>query len=140
MEEVHRAIHEALLEACPKKIAHKMGTSHTSLLNRANPNDDTHRLNVEQFLQILVHTEDMRPLRALAAAFGFDLVAKEKPDSKQLVTALMDMAAEAADVTRAVHDAIADGHVSSFERASIHKEIGEVRRAMDVLEESVKVA
>jgi hypothetical protein len=140
MEDIHRAIHEALLDAGPKQIAHLMGTSHTSLLNRANPNDDTHRLNVDQFLQILVHTHDMRPLQALASAFGFELVAKQAPDTKKLVSALMDMAAEAADVTRLVHDAIEDGHVSSFEKAAIRKEIGEVRRSMDVLEESVKVA
>ena len=140
MDDIHRAIHEALLDAGPKQVAHLMGTSHTSLLNRANPNDDTHRLNVEQFLQILVHTQDMRPLRALAEAFGFELVAQQKPDSKKLVTALMDMAAEAADVTRLVHDAIDAGHVSTFEKASIRKEIGEVRRSLDVLEESVKVA
>ncbi|WP_350318950.1 phage regulatory CII family protein [Pseudomonas sp. efr-133-R2A-59] len=55
MEQVHRAIHEAVLEAGPKKLAHLMGMSHTALLNRSNPNDDSHRLNLEQFLQILVH-------------------------------------------------------------------------------------
>jgi len=26
-----------------------MGMSHTNLLNRVNPNDDTHRLSVEQY-------------------------------------------------------------------------------------------
>ncbi|SDA85595.1 hypothetical protein SAMN03159443_03752 [Pseudomonas sp. NFACC15-1] len=32
-----------------------MGMSHTALLNRVNRNDDSHRLNFEPFLQILVH-------------------------------------------------------------------------------------
>lgn len=140
MEDVHKAIHEALLDAGPKQIAHKMGAGHTSLLNRANPNDDTHRLNFDQFLQILVHTNDMRPLVALADAFGFELVAKEKAPPKALVTALVDLAAEFGDVTRSVHDAMADGHLSTFERSSIRKQIAELVEAAQVIEESVRAA
>lgn len=140
MEQIHRAIHEAVLEAGPKQVAHKMGTSHTSLLNRANPNDDTHRLNLEQFLQILVHTGDMRPLQALAAEFGFELVAKDKPAAKTLPLALIGMNKEVADVTQAVAAALADGHVSPMERAAIQREIEHARHSFDVLEESVKAA
>lgn len=66
MEQVHRAIHEAVLEAGPKQLAHLMGMSHTALLNRSNPNDDSHRLNLEQFLQILVHSKNVEPLELLA--------------------------------------------------------------------------
>ena len=140
MEEIHRAIHEALLYAGPKQVAHLMGTSHTSLLNRANPNDDTHRLNVEQFLQILVHSQDMRPLAALASAFGFDLVAKEQAEATSLSAAVLHMHAEVADVTKAVTAALADGRVSQTEKALIKREIGEAMAAMEVLRESVKAA
>lgn len=140
MEEVHKAIHEALLDAGPKQIAHKMGTGHTALLNRANPNDDTHRLNVDQFLQILVHTNDMRPLTALAAAFGFDLVAKEEVKAKNLTSAQLHMSAEVADVTRAVTDALDDGHVSQTEKQLIRREITQARDSLVVLEVSVGVA
>jgi hypothetical protein len=140
MEDVHRAIHEALLDAGPKQIAHQMGTSHTNLLNRANPNDDTHRLNVEQFLQILVHTADMRPLAALADAFGYDLVAKDGVKARSLTAALLHMTREVADVTRAVGDALEDDHVSQTEKAMIRREITEARKALDVMDASVKVA
>lgn len=140
MEEVHRAIHEALLDAGPKQVAHLMGTSHTNLLNRANPNDDTHRLNVEQFLQILVHSQDMRPLAALASAFGFDLVAKEQAEATSLSAAVLHMHAEVADVTKAVTAALADGRVSQTEKGLIRREIAGVRESLDVLDESVKVA
>lgn len=140
MEEIHRAIHDALLDACPKQVARLMGTSHTSLLNRANPNDDTHRLNVEQFLQILVHTQDMRPLHALAEQFGFELVAKEQPKAKQLTAALLHMGAEVADVTRITTDALADGHLNQIERASIVREVDGAIEALQVLRQSAKVA
>lgn len=137
MEEIHRAIHDAVLEAGPKQVAHKMGTSHTSLLNRVNPNDDSHRLNVEQFFQVLVHTGDMRPLELLANAFGYDLVSREAPTSKALMSALMDMAAEVADVTRAAHDAISDGHVSREDKKLVAKEAGEAMQAITILVQSV---
>lgn len=140
MEDIHRAIHEALLDAGPKQIAHLMGTSHTNLLNRANPNDDTHRLNVEQFLQILVHTQDMRPLAALAAAFGFNLVAKEGAEAVNLSAAVLHMHAEVADVTKAATAALDDGRVSQVEKAMIRREITGVRESLDVLEASVQVA
>lgn len=140
MEEVHRAIHDTVMDAGPKQLAHAMGMSHTSLLNRCNPNDDTHRLNVEQLLQIMLHSQDKRILAALAHEFGFELVAKESTKGKAPATALIDAAAEFADVTRATHDALLDGHVSSFEKSAIRKEIAEVRQSLDVLEESVKVA
>lgn len=138
MDEVLRAVHETVLDAGPKELAHRMGTSHTSLLNRVNPNDDTHRLNLEQFLQILALSGDMRPLEALADEFGFELVAKEKPAAQELTGALLHMNAEVADVTRAVTDALDDGRVSQIERQKILREAGEAKQSIDVLVEAVK--
>lgn len=140
MDDFLKAIHDAVIDAGAKDLARKMGCSHVALLQRANPNNPDHRLNVEQLFQILLHSEDMRPLQALAAEFGFELVAKEQAPRKNLVGALMDASAEFADVTRATHDALEDGRVSSFEKERIRKEIGEVRQTLDVLEQSVKVA
>ena len=138
MDEVLRAVHETVLDAGPKELAHRMGTSHTSLLNRVNPNDDTHRLNLEQFLQILALSGDMRPLAALADAFGYELAAKEKPAAQELTGALLHMNAEVADVTRAVTDALDDGRVSQIERQKILREAGEAKHSIDALVEAVK--
>lgn len=140
MEEVHRAIHETVLASGPKELAHKMGMSHTTLLNRANPNDDTHRLNVEQLLQIMLHSGDASVLRAMAAEFGFELVAKQPPAAMGLTTALLSMSAEVADVTRAVADALADGHVSQTEKQMIKRELLGAKDSLAVLEASIKAA
>lgn len=140
MEQIHRAIHEAVLDAGPKQVAHKMGTSHTSLLNRANPNDDTHRLNVEQLLQILLHTQDMRPLHAMAAEFGYELVPLRKLETLPLTTAVLRMTKEVADVTQVVVIALEDGHVSQTEKATIKREISHAREALNALEGSVNAA
>lgn len=140
MEEVLRAIHETVLEAGPKTLAHLMGMSHTALLNRSNPSDDTHRLNVEQLLQVLVHSNDMRALKALAGEFGYDLVPKERVAPQNLTAALLHMSAEVADVTRAVADALDDGRVSQTEKQAIKRELAGARESLDVLEASVKAA
>lgn len=140
MEEVLRAIHETVLEAGPKTLAHLMGMSHTALLNRSNPSDDTHRLNVEQFLQVLVHSNDVRALKAIASEFGYDLVPKERVAPQNLTSALLRMSAEVADVTRAVADALDDGRVSQTEKQAIKRELSGARVSLDVLEASVKAA
>lgn len=140
MEEVHRAIHETVLASGPKELAHKMGMSHTTLLNRANPNDDTHRLNVEQLLQIMLHSGDASVLRAMAAEFGFELVEKQAPQATGLTAALLSMSAEVADVTRAVADALQDGKVSQTEKQLIKRELLGARESLDVLEASIKAA
>lgn len=140
MEEVHRALHETVLEAGPKTLAFLMGMSHTSLLNRSNPNDDTHRLNFEQFLQILVHSNDVRSLRAIADELGYELVPKQPARQQNLTGALVHMNAEVADVTRTVANALADGHVNSIERASINREADQAIDSLHSLKAAVRTA
>ncbi len=140
MDEFLKAVHDAVIDAGAKDLARKMGVRHGALLPRANPNDDAHRLNVEQLLQILLHSGDMRPLRALAAEFGFELVAKQRVQPKSLAAALIHMNKEVADVTQAVAEALDDGRVSQPEAALIKREIGHVRESLDVLEASAQVA
>lgn len=140
MEDFLRATQSAVLDHEAKTLAAKMGVPHVSLLQRANPDNDAHHLTIEHLFGILLHTGDMRPLEALAEAFGFELVAKERSKSEQLSTAVLHMHAEVADVTRAVTAALEDGHVSQTEKALIKREIGEAQKSLDVLIESVKVA
>jgi hypothetical protein len=133
MEEFHRALHDTVLEAGPKTLAHLMGMSHTSLLNRSNPNDDTHRLNIEQFLQILVHSNDVRALRVLAGEMGFELVPRKVQPSGCLTQATLSMASEAADVTKAAIDAMGDGVITRMEVGRIEREGEEAKNKIDVV-------
>lgn len=140
MEDFLRACQAAVLENEAKTLAGKMGLAHVSLLQRANPDNDAHKLTINQLFQILLHTGDHRPLAALAAEFGFDLMAREKPAAVALTSAAMSMSAEVADVQRAVHDALADGHVSQVEKQILQREITGARASLDVLAESVRAA
>jgi hypothetical protein len=140
MDDFLRTCQSAVLDNEAKVLAAQMGVPHVSLLQRANPDNDAHHLTIEHLFGILLHTQDMRPLAALADQFGFDLAAKEKPAPKALTASMMHVGKEIADLTIAVHSALEDGHVSQIERQVIRKEIDHVRRELAVMEESVKAA
>ncbi|MCR8931115.1 MULTISPECIES: phage regulatory CII family protein [Pseudomonas] len=140
MDEFLRACQSAVLDNEAKVLAGQMGVPHVSLLQRANPDNDAHHLTIEHLFGILLHTRDMRPLAALADQFGFDLVNKEAPTPKALTASMMNVGKEIADLTLAVHSALADGRVTQIEKQAIRKEIDHVRHELCVMEESVKVA
>jgi hypothetical protein len=140
MEEFLRATQSAVLDGEAKVLAAKMGVPHVGLLQRANPDNEAHRLTVEHLFGILLHTQDMRPLAALAESFGFELVAKTSPQPRELTASLINVGKEVADLTIAVHAALDDNHVSIFEKAQIRVEIDHVRRSLDVMDASVKAA
>ncbi|WP_454863330.1 phage regulatory CII family protein [Pseudomonas hormoni] len=140
MDDFLRACQNAVLDNEAKSLAAKMGVAHVSLLQRANPDNDAHHLTIEHLFGILLHTGDMRPLRALSEQFGFDLVAKDTPKPQALTSSLINVSKEVADLTIAVHDALADNHVNAFEKNMIRQEISHVRESLDVMEASVKAA
>ena len=88
----------------------------------------------------MLHTGDMRPLAALANEFGFDLIPRSAPEPQALTKSLINVGKEVADLTIAVHQALDDEHVSSFEKSLIRQEINHVRQSLDVMDASVKAA
>ena len=140
MDDFLKACHDAVKDADAKRLASTMGLPHVSLLQRANPDNDAHKLTINHLFQILLHSGDMRPLAALANHFGFDLVAKEAAKPQQLTQALLHMSKEIADVTQAVAIALEDGHISQTEKQLIKRELVGARESLNVLEQSVKVA
>ncbi|KOX63834.1 Rha family transcriptional regulator [Pseudomonas psychrophila] len=140
MEDFLRACQGAVLDNEAKTLAAKMGVAHVSLLQRANPDNDAHHLTIEHLYGILLHTGDMRPLAALANEFGFDLISRSAPEPQALTKSLINVCKEVADLTIAVHQALDDEHVSSFEKSLIRQEINQVRQSLDVMDTSVKAA
>lgn len=140
MEDFLRACHSAVLDNEAKALASRMGLPHVSLLQRANPDNDAHRLTINHLYGILLHTGDVRPLAVLANDFGFGLVRRNRPEPKPVIEALAHLAAESGDVTRMVFDALQDNHISQHERAQCNRAIQEVIDALFVLRESLRVA
>jgi hypothetical protein len=141
MQELMKAIYDVVDGHGTKKIAEGADfKSRTLLSQKANPDYDTHRMNVEELHRIMKFTQDFRPLKAWAEAFGFDLVPKEKPEGINLNAALLRLHADLADVTRLAFDAQADGRVCSVEKTSLLKEAEEVIVSLEVFKQSVKAA
>lgn len=140
MEDFLRACHTTVKESGAEELAGKMCMAHVSLLQRSNPDNAAHHLTIEHLFGILLHTGDKRPLLALANEFGFDLVSKSAPEPQALTKSLINVGKEVADLTIAVHQALDDNHVSSFEKNLIRQEINHVRQSLDVMDASVKAA
>lgn len=140
MEDFLRACHTTVKESGAEELAGKMCMAHVSLLQRSNPDNAAHHLTIEHLFGILLHTQDMRPLLALAESFGFELIAKTAPNPQALTSSMISVGKEVADLTIAVHQALEDNHVSQFEKSQIKVEINHVRQSLDVMEASVKAA
>jgi len=133
MQQFLRACHDTVKDYGAEKLAGQMGLPHVSLLQRANPDNDSHRLTINHLYQILLHTGDLRPLQELAHAFGFHLVAREVAPEECLANATLAMASEAADVTKAAIEALADGVVTRMECKRIEREGEEAKNKIDVV-------
>ncbi|ANI54395.1 phage regulatory CII family protein [Pseudomonas sp. DR 5-09] len=141
MQELMSAIYDVVDTHGASKIAEGADfTSRTLLSQKANPNYDSHKMNVEELHRVMKFTQDFRPLKAWAEVFGFDLVPKEKPEGINLNAALLRLHADLADVTRLAFDAQADGRVCSVEKTSLLKEAEEVIVSLEVFKQSVKAA
>lgn len=141
MQELMSAIYDVVDTHGASKIAEGADfTSRTLLSQKANPNYDSHKMNVEELHRVMKFTQDFRPLKAWAESFGFDLVPKEKPEGINLNQALLRLHADLADVTRLAFDAQADGRVCSTEKTSLLKEAEEVIVSLEVFKQSVKAA
>ncbi|MCO8160952.1 Rha family transcriptional regulator [Pseudomonas sp. LJDD11] len=140
MESFLRACHCAVLDSEPKRLAARMGLPHVNLLQRANPDNDAHRLTINHLYGILLHTNDIRPLATLADDFGYELVPRERPVPRPVIQALAHLAAESGDVTRLVFDALQDHTITRHEQAQCNRAIDEAIEALQVLRESLKAA
>lgn len=116
----------------PKQIAELVGISYQVLLNKANPQNDTHKLTIAEALAIQIHTKNHAILHAMKAA----LDKRDKPQ-KSILRSLVDMSKEVGDVVRIVDEAAADGHIAMIEKRSCIKEINEAITSLEMLKASL---
>ncbi len=140
MQEFLRACDAVVEDADTKNLATLMNMPAVSLLQRANANYDGAWFNAKHIYALLLHTNDMRPLEALAGEFGYAIVPLVQPAAIDIHQALGRAALEFAEVTVETHSAMADGRVDQVERARILKEIAHAEEALATLKASVKVA
>lgn len=140
MHDFLKACDTVVDEADTKQLATLMNMPPVSLLQRANANYDGAWFNVKHLYSLLLHTEDMRPLAALAGEFGYSIVKTDQPKAIDIHDALGRATLEFAEVTVETHAAMADGRVDQVDRARILREIDHAESALAQLKASVKVA
>ncbi|MCF7545292.1 phage regulatory CII family protein [Pseudomonas petrae] len=140
MQDFLRACDAVVEEADTKNLATLMSLPPVSLLQRANANYDGAWFNVKHLYALLLHTQDMRPLEALAGEFGYVIVKLEAPAPIDLHQALGKVAFEISQLTIETHGALSDGRVDQIERARILREVDHAEKALALLKASVKVA
>lgn len=138
MQEFLRACHDTVKDYGAEKLANQMGMSHVSLLQRANPDNDAHKLTINHLYQILLHTGDLRPLQELAHSFGFHLVPQDIKPADSLANATLAMASETADVTKASIQALEDHVVTRLEFKQIEREGEAAKRSIDIVIETAR--
>lgn len=140
MHDFLKACDTVVDEADTKQLATLMNMPPVSLLQRANANYDGAWFNVKHLYALLLHTQDMRPLAALAGEFGYSVFKKDQSAALGIHDALGRATLEFAEVTVETHAAMADGRVNQVERARILKEIAHAEEALAQLKVSIKVA
>ena len=140
MHDFLKACDTVVDEADTKQLATLMNMPPVSLLQRANANYDGAWFNVKHLYALLLHTQDMRPLAALAGEFGYSVFKKDQPAALGIHDALGRATLEFAEVTVETHAAMADGRVNQVEHARILKEIAHAEEALAQLKVSIKVA
>ncbi|WP_062382004.1 phage regulatory CII family protein [Pseudomonas abietaniphila] len=140
MHEFLKACDSVVDEADTKKLATLMNMPPVSLLQRANANYDGAWFNVKHLYALLLHTNDMRPLAALAGEFGYTVAKTAPPAAVEIHQALGRTTLEFAHLTVETHAAMADGRIDEVERARIMKEITHAEEALALFKASVKAA
>lgn len=128
----HDIVHKSELTA--KQIADRLGMSHQTLINKANPNSEFHKLTVREAYSIQLLTGNHALVAAMQSELGLH-TKEDKPAS--ILECALNAAKEHGDVVGAVHVALADGRLTDCERAEVYREIDEAQAALDTLRESV---
>lgn len=116
-----------------KGLSQKMGVNHQTLINKCNPNSETHKLTLREAMAMMINTGDVQILEVLASELGYTIEPKASRSTKDLMAAVLTADAEHGDVGRSIQEALADGRLTPREVAKVRDEVSEAKRALDDL-------
>jgi uncharacterized ferritin-like protein (DUF455 family) len=131
---VHATIYSSGMTA--KKISTRMGMSHQVLINKANTQSTSHKLNLREAVAIMLLTGSYRILNAIETEL--DIKKRTgKPSPDQLVHDVLKATGEVGEVALAVNEALKDGRFTPQERERCRNEIDEAIECLTRLRASV---
>jgi hypothetical protein len=122
-----------------KRLSQLMGVNHQTLINKCNPNTETHKLSLREAVAMMMHSGDIQILEVLAAELGYTVEPKATRGTRDLMTAVLNADAEHGDVGRSIQEAMVDGRLTAREVAKVRDEVTEAKRALDELLTTVVV-
>lgn len=130
---VHMTVHEA--DISTKEIAQRLGMGYQTLINKANPQCETHKLTLREAvaLQLLTNTSRIHD----AISTELNLNDKPKQTIKSVLESAFKASAEHGDVMRAIHKSFEDGRFTLRERELCQREISEAINALIQLREVI---
>jgi len=140
MQEVIVALHQTALQADGgiSGLAERLGKRHQVLINKLNPNDETHQPTISEFVSIVRDTDDTQVIDVLCALLGGRFVTRTNQQHESVLAAVLHANSEYGDVARVVQESLCDGHISDTEWQVIMREIAEARDALGVLENTIR--
>jgi hypothetical protein len=143
LDDTYLALHRAARahDGGIRALARQTGKREKTLYSKLDPHDETHEPTLGEFAALLMCLDEVARLEvieAFVAMFGLGLTTRTTRQSLSLVQGVLDTVAEHADIARTVNEALADGEITPRERADILRECAEARRAIQVLENTVR--
>lgn len=118
-------------------VARQIGSTYKSLAGKLNPEDELRIPRLDEFVRILMATQDTDPLDVLCGMFGGRFVSANQESAESIMAATLHAVSEGGDVFKAVEAALADGELSDAERINIKREIMESISALTVLKNTL---
>ncbi len=139
MDQLALAIHDTAHKSgiTVNEVSIRTGIGYQTLLNKCNPYDEQHVLKFREVVALIKNTENPAILRVIAESIGYALVRTNDAKPRDLMTAILEMAAEHGDVATAVNDALSDGVISDREQSGIKTKINKAIGALEILRSAV---
>lgn len=133
--QVHDTVHNSKMDT--KEIADRLGMSHAILCNKANPNNDTHKLTLKESIAIQIATDSTAILEAEALHLGVQILPKTQSKPESLMMAVLKASKEHGDISSAISKAMADGVLTQKEKQECHREVSEAIQSLAELNEQI---
>lgn len=118
-------------------LARALGMHEQVFRSKCCPTTDTHKLSLREALAMMLQTGDISILVAMADELGCVVNKKGDLPDIHIIEAILRVDAEHGDVSRALSNALSDGHLTEHERSDILKEIGHATEALERLRKAV---
>lgn len=134
LEAAYRTVHESLGGAAA--VSDGIGIGKQVLVNKVNPNNNSHHLGLEEAVKLMKFTSDIQILHALAQEFsGIFVPLGEIPSASDnaVITDISEMSVKFGRLVQEVVEDAKDGEITSTELNRIEGEAMRLRTTLEAL-------